>query len=223
MMIIAIDGPAASGKSTTAQMVADRLGIHYLDTGAMYRTVTLAILSQKVDLNDEHSVSELLEYMDLDLRWVDKKETIILNGEDVTNTIRSVEVTKFVSAVSAKPYVREKMVDIQRTVGSRSDCVVEGRDIGTVVFPNADWKFYIVADYETRAKRRQLDLKTLGNEHSITEIIEDLKLRDKFDSTRMISPLKKADDAIEIDTSNLTLEEQVEIIINIIKKVIKEK
>jgi len=217
MMIIAIDGPAASGKSTTAQKVAESLNIHYLNTGAMYRAVTLAILSQKVDMNDEQSVSELLKSTDLDIRWVNKKETIILNGEDVTNAIRSVEVTEFVSAVSAKPHVRKKMVDIQRLVGSRSDCVVEGRDIGTVVFPDADWKFYIIADYETRAKRRQLDLKTLGTERNISTIIEDLKLRDEIDSTRMMSPLKKANDAIVIDTTNLTLEEQVENIINIIK------
>jgi cytidylate kinase len=215
-MIIAIDGPAASGKSTTAQKVAERLGINYLDTGAMYRAVTLAILLQKLDFEDEQAVKALLDKTIIDIQWNDDKMTLLLNGEDVTDAIRSVEVTRFVSAVSAKPYVREKMVHIQRQVGNRSDCVVEGRDIGTVVFPEAEWKFYIIADYHSRAKRRQLDLEALGDERSLGEIVEDLKLRDQLDSTRLLSPMKKSDQAIEIDTTDLTVDEQVDKIINIV-------
>ena len=143
---------------------------------------------------------------------------VFLNGKDVTEDIRSVEVTKRVSAVSAIPKVREKMVAIQQSLGSRTDCVIEGRDIGTVVFPNADWKFYITANYDSRARRRQRDLLALGENQSIAQLIEDLKVRDKKDSSRLLSPLKRAVDAIEIDTTHLTINEQVKLIIKKIRQ-----
>lgn len=217
-MIIAIDGPAASGKSTTAQKVAEKLGFTYMDTGAMYRAVTLSIFLEGIDPEDSRRLQKLLDKFFLDLKWENGLLTVFLNGKDVTDDIRSVEVTKRVSAVSSLPKVREKMVAIQRSLGSRTDCVIEGRDIGTVVFPNADWKFYITADYKSRAQRRQRDLRALGENQSIDQMIENLKVRDEKDSSRSLSPLKRAVDAIEIDTTHLTIDEQIELIVNKIRQ-----
>ncbi len=223
-MIIAIDGPAASGKSTTARLVADRLGVTYLDTGAMYRAVTLAVLENQVAFDDESGINELLTGLELDLSTNDDQTQILLSGTDVSEAIRSLKVTENVSAVSALPAVRDAMVTIQRTIGSRQDCVIEGRDIGTVVFPKAEFKFYIIADYEARAKRRLLDLEKLGEERPLDELIEDLKLRDHKDSTRDHSPLQQAEDAIVIDTSDLTIEKQVTLIVDQVKSQLnKEK
>jgi cytidylate kinase len=217
-MIIAIDGPAASGKSTTAQKVAEKLGFTYIDTGAMYRAVTLSIYLEGIDPADSRGLQKSLDKLFLDLKWENGLLNVFLNEKDVTDDIRSVEVTKRVSTVSSLPKVREKMVAIQRSLGNRSDCVIEGRDIGTVVFPKADWKFYITADYRSRAQRRQRDLLVLDENQSIAQIIEDLKIRDKKDSSRSLSPLKRAADAIEIDTTHLTIDEQVTLIIEKIRQ-----
>lgn len=218
-MIIAIDGPAASGKSTTARQVAEKLGFTYLDTGAMYRAVTLALLEQEIPFTDSRKVPEALEEIRLELKSETGLTQIILNGRDVSSLIRGSAVTASVSSVSAMPAVRDKMVRIQREIGSSTNCVIEGRDIGTVVFPDAEYKFFLVANYETRARRRQADLRALGEETQLGEIVKDLKERDRKDSTREHSPLQKADDAIEIDTSNLTIEGQVIEIVNHITKV----
>jgi cytidylate kinase len=217
-MIVAIDGPAASGKSTTAKLVAERLGFTYLDTGAMYRAVTLAVIQEKIPLEDEASITSLLDR--LELRFVKRNggQHLLMNGQDVSKLIRSGNVTENVSAVSALPVVREAMVKIQRTIGSESDCVVEGRDIGTVVFPDAEFKFFVKADYRTRAERRQKDLQRLGEEHSLDTLIEDLKRRDQRDSTREFSPLRKAEDAIELDTTNRTIKEQVDFVVNLVNQ-----
>ncbi len=212
-MIIAIDGLAASGKSTTAQQVARQLGFTYLDTGAMYRAVTLAILERNLDLRDDAGLRALLSELSLELGYDHDEQRIYLNGRDVTQAVRSQRVTSRVSAVSALPLVREAMVKIQRELGTKADCVVEGRDIGTVVFPQAELKFFIVADYETRARRRQSDLRRLGEEQALEIIMEDLKKRDEWDASRAHSPLKKATDAIVIDTSNLTIEKQVAVVV----------
>ncbi len=222
-MIIAIDGPAASGKSTTAKSVAKEMGFAYFDTGAMYRAVTLAVIRQKIDIENETELADLLETLKLDIEHKDGKTVLKMDGKNIAKAIRSDEVTSRVSAVSAIPMVREKMVKIQQKLGAKTDCVMEGRDIGTVVFPEADAKFYITADYESRAKRRQKDLEAIGEEKAIDDLITDLKLRDEKDSTRAKSPLKKADDAIEIDTSNLTVEEQVAIIVEHINKITTKK
>ena len=216
-MIIAIDGPAASGKSTTARLVAERLSFTYLDTGAMYRAVTLAAIEQNIDPIDQKSLKGLLDSIDLDLSTRNRETQISLNDRDVSELIRSIEVTANVSAVSAEPLVREAMVVMQRMIGNRQDCVIEGRDIGTVVFPTAEFKFFIVADYTARAHRRQLDLEQLGEQRSLNELINDLKIRDQKDSSRAHSPLRKAADAIEIDTSNLTIEQQVTLIVDQVK------
>lgn len=216
-MIIAIDGPAASGKSTTARLVARELGFTYLDTGAMYRAVTLAVLENGLNIVDEAPLSDLLGRLDLHLSTSDGETRITLDGRDVSQDIRSIDVTAKVSAVSAAPIVRQAMVPLQRRIAATRNCVVEGRDIGTVVFPEARFKFFIVADYEARARRRQLDLERLGETRSLDELIADLKMRDQKDSSRDHSPLRKAEDAREIDTSNLTINEQVTLIVEQVK------
>jgi cytidylate kinase len=213
-MIIAIDGTAASGKSTTAKIIASELGIMYLDTGAMYRAVTLAVLNQSIDLTDKDALTSLLTSLNLEVKSGKSSTIIHINGKDVSDEIRSVQITEHVSEVSSIFNVREAMVAIQRTLGNKSDCVVEGRDIGTIVFPEAEFKFFMIADVETRARRRQSDLLTLGEERSLEELIKDLKIRDQKDSTRSQSPLTKSADAVEIDTTHFSIDEQVKLIVN---------
>ena len=214
-MIIAIDGPAASGKSTTAQGVATRLGITYLDTGAMYRAITLGLMDNGISLRDLSPIEEFLNTVKIEFGDSSSGSKIYLNGRDITDKIRSTAVTEKVSAVSAIGVIRESMVQIQRKIGGNTDCVLEGRDIGTVVFPDADFKFFLVADLEVRARRRLEDLDKLGERQTIDEIIADIKRRDELDSTRDHSPLAKAKGAIEINTGVLTIDGQVEKIVNI--------
>ena len=216
-MIIAIDGPAATGKSTTAKALAKRLAFTYLDTGAMYRAVTLLTLRKKIKISENFDLISLLEQFDLKIEQHENKILVILNGEDVSDEIRRLDVTENVSQVSALSIVRKTLVKIQRKIANDQNCVVEGRDIGTVVFPNAEVKFYVVADYDVRAKRRLLDFKRLGEEKSIDNLIKEIKNRDKYDSERKDSPLLKANDAIEVDTTNMTIEEQVNIMYKKIK------
>ncbi len=216
-MIIAIDGPAASGKSTTAKLVAKKLNVTYLDTGAMYRAVTLQLLRSKIDFVDIDKVSAILDDLIIDMFDHKGVNIVKINDEDVTGEIRSSNVTKYVSEVSALLSVRESMVVMQREIGHKTDCVIEGRDIGTIVFPNADYKFFMVADIKMRAKRRLKEMKQFGIVKSVKEVISELESRDQKDSSRENSPLRKAKDAIEIDTSNLSIEEQVDKIIDHIK------
>ena len=217
-MIVAIDGPAASGKSTTAKMVAKKLEMTYLDTGAMYRAVTLALLRSNTDLDDYDSVCQVVDKLELDIYDKGSKTIVKLDGEDVSEAIRSMPVTESVSAVSAMKYVRQTMVEIQRNIGKKTNCVVEGRDIGTVVFPDAEFKIFMVADVNMRAERRFKDIREMGENRSFQEVLADLKRRDEKDSMRAYSPLQKADDAIEIDTSKLSIDQQVRKIINLVKK-----
>jgi cytidylate kinase len=213
-MIVAIDGPAATGKSTSAKLVAQKLGFTYMDTGAMYRCVTLSVLRNHIVLADEEAIQLLIQEMDIHFDKTGDKLVVCLNKEDVSTLIRKPEVTSHVSAVSALPQVRNHMVAIQRRSAKNQDCVIEGRDIGTIVFPKADVKFFLVADDIVRAKRRQLDLKAIGEEKTIDELVEEIRRRDRLDSERSHSPLKKADDAIEVDTSQLTIDEQVDFMVN---------
>ena len=222
-MIIAIDGPAATGKSTSAKLVSKKLGFTYLDTGAMYRCVTLLVLRNNVEINNQDHLASLLKNFQLDIKKNGKDHLFLLDGEDVSKDIRSSDVTDNVSAVSALPVVRKKLVSIQRKIADNQDSVVEGRDIGTVVFPNADVKFFIVADTLVRAKRRQLDLKRLGEKKTIDSLIKEIRDRDNYDSQRKISPLTKAIDAIEVNTTNTTIDEQVNFMVNKVKLLIKEK
>ena len=217
-MIIAIDGPAASGKSTAAKGVAKCLGITYLDTGAMYRAVTFGLIKNNISFTGFIDLKKYVDNMNLEFKYNQAGSMVFLNGEDISKEIRSQVVTNNVSEVSAMSYIRNSMVNIQRKTSSSKDCVVEGRDIGTVVFPKADFKFFLIADVETRAKRRLKDL--IGNDKniSIEELINDINIRDYKDTKRVNSPLEKADDAIEINTTDLTINEIINKIVNIVNK-----
>ena len=216
-MIVAIDGPAATGKSTSAKKVSRELGFTHLDTGAMYRCVTLSVLRNQITLGNENALSQLLKELDIRLEKLDDELIVYLNGEDVSDEIRKAEVTSYVSTVSALSQVRNALVRIQRNIAKNQDCVVEGRDIGTIVFPDAEFKFFLVADDFVRARRRQLDLIAIGEEKSIAVLVEEIRQRDFLDSERSNSPLRKADDAIEIDTSKMTFNEQVAFMVNKVK------
>ena len=222
-MVIAIDGPAASGKSTTSKLTAERLGYLHVDTGAMYRAMTLKVLDQQINVNDQERISKLTEETEIQLQLVQGSLRIFLDRQDVSEAIRSQKVTKAVSAVSSIAKVREMMVREQRRMGEHGGIVLEGRDIGTVVFPKADVKIFMVAQVEERARRRQKELKKQGVEVSLQELIDEIIERDRKDSKRDISPLRKADDAIVLDSSNLTIEQQVEFIVEQVKGIIDSK
>jgi cytidylate kinase len=219
-MIVAIDGPAASGKSTAAIGVAKALNITHLDTGAMYRAITYGLLKNKIEFTDLHAVEAYLESVDLKFFKKDNVTKLLLNDSDITENIRSNNINDNVSEVSAIKIVREFMVKFQREMSDDIDCVLEGRDIGTVVFPNADFKFFIIASNEARANRRLDDLIKVGDKNpgDFEIVLEELILRDHKDSTRDHSPLKKADDAIEIDTTHLTINEVVNKIVNTVNQ-----
>ena len=218
-LVIAIDGPAASGKSTTARLVAERLGYVHIDTGAMYRAVTLKVLRKGIPPGDAGAIGRMLASTHVVLRREGDATRVILDGEDVTAEVRSPEVTRAVSDVSRHRAVREAMVREQRRMGSEGGIVLEGRDIGTVVFPDADLKFFIIAGIDARARRRAEELRGRGIEPDTGALAEEIRKRDMLDSTRDESPLRKADDAIEIDTSDLTIEEQVRIVVDRVRTV----
>ncbi|RRD38970.1 (d)CMP kinase [Leptotrichia sp. OH3620_COT-345] len=201
-MIIAIDGPAGSGKSTISKLIAENLGITYLDTGAMYRLFTLKLLKEKVLLTDKDKINKFLENLDIDIT----NDRFYLDGENVSEEIRKTDISENVSKVAAIKEVREKMVDLQRKFSKSQDVIMDGRDIGTVVFPNADIKIFLVADLKERAERRYKEIIEKGQKVSFDEIYENIVNRDNLDSTREITPLRKAEDAIEIDTTGKSIE-----------------
>ncbi len=215
-LIIAIDGPAASGKSTTAQLLAQKLGYVYIDTGAMYRACALKAKKMGIDINDEESIRELLDDIDIRIENHNSKNRIYLDGEDVSEDIRADDISALASAISAIPAVRYKMVELQRKMGEKGGVILDGRDIGTFVFPTAEVKFFLTASPEVRAKRRWLELQQKGINKDFSEVLADLVKRDNNDSQRALAPLKKADDAIEVDTSNMTIEEQTDYLYQII-------
>jgi len=217
-VIIAIDGPAGSGKSSTAKAVAQKLGFQHLDTGAMYRVITLKALRQNIDFRDEEKMGDLTRNTKIEFDGVVPDVKVIMDGEDVSKEIRSDAVTKNVSDYCAVKIVRRLLVELQRNIASGKNSVAEGRDMGSVVFPDAELKIFMVADVETRAKRRQKDFEKLGVKKTIQELISEIEIRDKKDSSRENSPLCKAQDAIEIDTSNLSFEEQTEMIVKYAKE-----
>lgn len=209
MLQIAIDGPAGSGKSTISKIIAKRLDINYLDTGAMYRMCTLKALNEAVDLNNQSAVIESIKDIDIKI----KKNKFYLDGRDVSNEIRLERVSKNVSKVAAIKYVREKMVMIQQEIASKTDVIMDGRDIGTHVLPNSNNKFYLNATVEERAKRRYNELKEKGESVNFEEIKDSILKRDAYDMSRDHAPLMKADDALEVDTTSRTIEEVVTYII----------
>ncbi|MER3432732.1 MAG: cytidylate kinase [Leptolyngbya sp. ERB_1_1] len=214
--MIAIDGPAGAGKSTVARSVAAKLGLFYLDTGAMYRALTWFVLQSGADLNDEPTVAELAHQCEIDFQTDTATPIVFVNGQDVTQAIRSPEITAHVSTIAAQAAVREALVKQQQNYGRRGGIVVDGRDIGTQVFPDAEVKIYLTASIQERARRRQLDLKNLGQpEVSLAELEAAIFERDRKDSTRAISPLRKAADAIEIQSDNLSVEEVLNRIVSL--------
>lgn len=213
-IVIAIDGPAAAGKSTTAKLVAEKLNYLHIDTGAMYRALTYKILRDGIDPENEAAVVEALKDSKVDLKKEKNEIKVFLDDEDVSKYLRSAEVTNAVSAVSSYKQVRDMMVELQRRISSEGGVVLEGRDIGTVVIPDADLKIFMIAGIETRAKRRQKELAEKGLMIDYNKIVNEIIERDNKDSKRKESPLRKADDAIVLDTSNLSIEEQVNFIVN---------
>lgn len=221
-MIVAIDGPAASGKSTTARQVARRLGFLYLDTGAMYRAVALGFLEAGHSPTPE-GARKVLPDLSVDVRHKGEAMHVYLNGTDVTERLRSQEVGTMASRVSKLPEVREKMVEEQRRIARRVEdrgggVVLEGRDIGTVVFPEADVKIFLVAALEERARRRQAELAARGTEAALEEVKEEIKERDRADRERAVAPLRRADDAVEVDTTQRTVEEQVQQVVECVRE-----
>ena len=209
MKVIAIDGPAGSGKSTVAQALATRLNLHYLDTGAMYRAVAFAVIQQQIDIHDIEKVIQAAKSLDLQLT----QESCVVNGIEATEEIRGQEVTLLVSQVAAVPEVRAEMVKRQRTwAEERNGGVMEGRDIGSVVFPDASLKIYLTASEEVRAQRRAAEIE----EGDVASIAADIERRDTVDTQRSASPLMEAEDAIVVDTSEMTLEQVVDHVIELI-------
>ena len=217
-MIIAVDGPAGSGKGTVTKRIEKELGFLNLDTGATYRCVALQVLRENISLEDEEKIIKIANDIDIQINNTGDKDIILLNGEDVSKEIRTKEVTSIVSQVSSIIPVREKMVEVQRKLANGKNVIVEGRDIGTVVFPNADIKIYLDASEEIRAKRRYEENKQNGIDTTYEEVLENVKMRDYNDMHKKVGALKKADDAIVVDSTNLTIDEVVEKIKDIIKE-----
>ncbi|WP_314852645.1 (d)CMP kinase [uncultured Granulicatella sp.] len=217
-MQVAIDGPASSGKSTISKLIAKENHFVYLDTGAMYRVVTLAVLRNKISIDDHEAIEKLVQTIEIGFSMQDGKQSVFMNGEDVTDEIRSVEVTKNVSAVSAIKEVRTRLVHLQQEIAENHSIIMDGRDIGTVVLPQAEIKIFLVASVEERAKRRFIENQEKGIEMSYEELVEDIRRRDHIDSTRKESPLRKAEDAIEIDTTTMTIEDVVKTVTALIQK-----
>lgn len=214
-MIVAIDGPSGSGKSTISKRLAKEFDFLYIDTGAMYRALTYGYLQEKIDFEQKKEREHFLERMEVSF---DDERQVCLNGRNIEQEIRGTEVTENVSYVGAFPEIRTKMTELQRSLAQKRSVIMDGRDIGTTVFPNADVKIFLVADIKERAKRRCADFLSKGIVKTVEEIEEDLAERDRKDSQRSVSPLAKAKDAVEVDTTHYSIDEVVEIIAEIIKR-----
>ena len=220
-LVIAIDGFSSTGKSSISKVVADTLGLIHIDTGAMYRAITLFGLRNFKNEKQEIDLSKLLQNLNkisLEFRENSGKLEIYLNGENVSKEIRTTEVSDNVSLIAKHPEVRARLVVLQRDIAEKQGVIMDGRDIGTVVLPNADYKFFLTASADERARRRFLELQSLGIETTIEEVKQNLIERDRIDSEREISPLKQAEDAILIDNTNLNKEETIDLILSYIKK-----
>ncbi len=217
-IIIAIDGPTASGKSTTAREVAKRLGYSHINTGSMYRAFAIYASEWGVTSADDSRIAELSQRAYIDF---DENGNILLEGRDVTKDIQAPEIAQLASSLAVLPKVREKMVALQQEIGKDGGSVLDGRDIGTVVFPDAELKIYLIANAQTRAVRRKLELETAGKDMPLDKLIKEIEERDRRDSERELSPLRKASDAIELDTSKLKVGEQIEKVVDLAKKLLK--
>lgn len=214
-LIIAIDGPAGAGKSTAAKRLADALGYLYVDSGAMYRAVALGCIQQGIDIDDPKEVGRVVRDMDIQLETTAQGLQVFLNGADVTDSIRSKKVGETVSQVALVPSVRARLVAIQQDMASRGGIVMDGRDIGTVVLPHADVKIYLTASDQERAKRRHKELQASGVDVSFEEVLHSIRTRDRMDKNRKVAPLKKADDAVVVDSTGISESEVVQKILSI--------
>ena len=221
--IVAIDGPASSGKSTTAKRLAHELKYVYIDTGAMYRACGLCSLNRGIALDDLDGLARMLDTISIDIQYDPEGNRLFLDGVDVTGEIRREEISRLASEIAVIGIVREKMVDLQRKLGEKGGVIMDGRDIGTVVFPDADYKFFMTADVRVRAERRWTEFRKKGVDVPLDKIEEELRWRDRNDSSRAIAPLKQADDAIRIDTTNLSIDEQVRVLQEYIKDHCKKR
>ena len=223
-MQIAIDGPSGAGKSTIAKALAKKLNFIYIDTGAMYRAVGLFALRKGIDIKNKHEeVAEVLDEINLSIRYVDGTQHIILNGEDVSDKIRTPEVSIAASNVAVIPAVRLKLVELQRILAAKNNVIMDGRDVGTYILPDAEVKIFLTATVEDRALRRFEELKAKGDSSTYEEVLEDMKYRDKNDSSREFAPLKAADDAVVVDTTGNTLEQSVNLMSEMVSSRIKER
>lgn len=218
-MTVAIDGPASSGKSTVAKRIADQLNLIYVDSGAMYRTITYVVIKERIDLTDQKEIVNALNSVSIEFERTVEGQSVFCNKIDVTDKIRQNDVTNAVSIVAAHPLVREVLVERQRKIALKQNVIMDGRDIGTVVLPDASVKIFLVASVDERAERRHKENKQKGIESDLTKLKQEITDRDYKDSTRKVSPLKKADDAIEIDTTALSIDE----VVAKIKEIIFEK
>ncbi len=218
MYSIAIDGPSGSGKSTVAKAVSKRLGFLYVDTGAIYRTVGVFAKRNNIDPHDEQTLGDNLDKIDIKLRWVDGTQHVFLSGEDVSEEIRTPEISMYASAVSALGKVRAFLLQMQRDFAKENNVIMDGRDIGTVVLPDADVKIFMFASPEARAERRYKELVEKGKQVTYEEVLSDMIERDKNDSSRALAPCKPAEDAIMLDNSDLSLELNIERVLELINE-----
>lgn len=220
---IAIDGPAGAGKSTIARAAAEKLGYIYVDTGALYRTVAYSVLCAGIDPEDNGAVARHLNGISVDLKYIDGEQRVFLNNNDVSKLIRTPTVAMTASKTSANPKVREFLLGLQRSIAAENNVVMDGRDIATVVLPDAKVKIFLTASAEVRAHRRFDELKIKGTEISFEEVLKDIKLRDEQDMNRTVAPLKPAEGSVTVDTSELDLRQSVETLLNVIKETLERE
>ncbi len=221
MINIAIDGPAGAGKSSVAKAVAAKYGYIYVDTGALYRALAYKAIESGIDIADAESVKDMLSITKLNIAYNELGQRIFLDGEDVSDYIRTAAVSMGASDISAIGFVREWLLDMQKDIAKTNNCIMDGRDIGTTILPDADVKIFLTASVEERAQRRYKELIAKGEDVTFEAVIEDVKTRDYNDSHRAVSPLKKADDAIEVDTTGMNIEQSVDALIKIIDNCVK--
>jgi len=223
MIQIAIDGPGGAGKSTVSKAVAAKLGIVYVDTGALYRTVGYYVRGKELDPHDAEAVGACLPNISIEVRYVDGSQRVYLNGEDLGDKIRTPEMSMYASAVSAIPAVRAFLLETQKDIARKNSVIMDGRDIGTVILPNADVKIYLTASAECRARRRYDELIAKGQTVSFEDVLREMNERDTADSTREIAPAQAAEDAIVFDNTGMTLEQSVDAIIKIVEEKTRSK